>query len=418
MERVLTVILAGGTGERLQPLTRVRSKPAVPFAGKYRLIDFPLSNCINSGLRQIFVLVQYRSWSLQRHIQEGWGISSSRLGEYIYCVPAQQKIGEEWYQGTADAIRQNLDLLHGKSFEEVLILPGDHVYKMNYQQMVEFHRENNAGLTIAAIRVPRAAAARQLGVFEVDADCRAIGFAEKPEEPKTVPGDEASAMASMGIYIFKVDVLMDILNEKGDDFGKDIIPGLTGRRTDILLYDFTRQNRIEDSLIQVENGRRKKIMVERTRDSSYWRDVGSLDSYYEANMDLIGIDPSFNLYTEKWVFRTFERSLPPSKCIIGGKTLESMVSDGCIISGGTVNFSILSPGVIVEKDALVENSVVLDDVTIEPGARIRHAIVDKEVIIRAGTAVGYDPEADRVRGCTISRKGVVVVPRGMELSPR
>jgi glucose-1-phosphate adenylyltransferase len=415
MEKVLTIILAGGSGDRLQPLTRVRSKPAVPFAGKYRLIDFPLSNCINSDIRKIFVLVQYRSWSLQRHIQEGWGISSSRLGEYIYCVPAQQKIGQEWYHGTADAIRQNLDLLRGKDFNQVLILAGDHVYKMNYKHMVDFHKANHAGLTISVTRVPADVAAGRLGVFEVDEKLRATGFVEKPESPAPAPGEAGQAMASMGIYVFNVDVLMEILKEAGDDFGADIIPGLVGRRQDIYLYDFTMQNRIEDYIVQVENGRRNKVLVARTPDSSYWRDVGSLDSFYEANMDIIGVSPLFNLYTEKWQFRTYERSMPPSKCIIGGQTLESMVSDGCIISGGTVTRSILSPGVIVEKDAVIEDSIIHDDVIIEPRVRIRRAIIDKEAIIRAGVQVGYDLEADQRRGCTVSEKGIVVVPRGMEL---
>ena len=394
----------------------MRSKPAVPFAGKYRLIDFPLSNCINSDIRKIFVLVQYRSWSLQRHIQEGWGISSSRLGEYIYCVPAQQKIGQDWYRGTADAIRQNLDLLRGKDFEYVLILSGDHVYKMNYKQMLEQHRANKAGLTISVTRVPVEAAAGRLGVFDVDEEFRATGFVEKPAQPSPAPGDPSSALASMGIYIFNTDVLMEILKEKGDDFGVNIIPGLTGKRRDIFLYDFATRNRIEDYVVQVADGRRNKALVEKTPDSSYWKDVGSLDSFYEANMDMIGVSPLFNLYTQKWQFRTFERSMPPSKCIIGGQTLESMVSDGCIISGGIVQRSVLSPGVIVEKDAAVEDSVIFDDVIIEPRARIKRAIVDKEVIIRAGVEIGYNAEADRQRGCTVSEKGIVVVPRGAELS--
>ena len=218
MDRVLTIVLAGGTGLRLQPLTRVRSKPAVPFAGKYRLIDFSLSNCINSDIRQIYVLVQYRSWSLQRHIQEGWGISSSRLGEYIYCVPAQQKIGEEWYQGTADAIRQNLDLIRGKKIDQVLILSGDHVYKMDYKQMVDFHRANHAGLTVSAIRVPMEQAAGKLGVFHVDNDFRAVGFIEKPDRPEPVPSDPDSTLASMGIYVFDVATLLEVLED-------DLSPG-------------------------------------------------------------------------------------------------------------------------------------------------------------------------------------------------
>jgi glucose-1-phosphate adenylyltransferase len=417
MDRVLTIILAGGAGERLQPLTRFRSKPAIPLAGKFRLIDFPLSNCINSGLRQIYVLIQYRSWSLQKHIQEGWGISSSGLGEYIYCIPAQQKIREEWYRGTADAIRQNADLLRGKGFDHVLILSGDHVYKMNYAQMLAYHRAQNADFTICAIRVRKEEAAHSLGVFEVDQDAKVIGFEEKPAQPKPIPEDQDFALASMGIYIFNANVLTQILREGGDDFGQDIIPGIANKRSGVFVYNFAEDNKIEDFVIQVENGRRNKVLVERTRDSSYWKDVGSIDSYYETSMDLIGVDPVFNLYGEKWVFRTYERSLPPSKCIIGGRILESMVSDGCIISGGLVQRSILSPGVIVEKDALVEDSVVFDDVVIEPGVKIKHAIIDKEAQIRVGTYIGYDPEDDKRRGCTISEKGVVVVPRGIEIGP-
>ena len=368
MDRVLTIILAGGVGERLQPLTMVRSKPAIPFAGKFRLVDFPLSNCINSGLRQIFVLIQYRSWSLQKHIQEGWGISSSGLGEYIYCVPAQQKIGEDWYRGTADAIRQNSDLLRGKGFDHVLILSGDHVYKMNYLQMLTYHEAQNADFTICAIRVKKEEASNSLGVFEVDQDLRVIGFEEKPTQPKPIPQYPDYVLASMGIYVFNVDVLMRVLREGGDDFGKDIIPRKAKEGSGVFVYDFAENNKIGDFETNVENGRRSKVLVERTRDSSNWKDVGSIDMYYEASMDLVGVDPLFNLYGEKWVFRTYERSLPPSKCIIGGKALESMVSDGCIISGGVAHRSILSPGVIIEKDSLVEDSVVFDDVIIEPGA--------------------------------------------------
>lgn len=415
MDRVLTIILAGGAGERLQPLTEVRSKPAVPFAGKFRLIDFSLSNCINSGLRHIYVLVQYRSWSLQRHIQEGWGISGSRLGEYVYCVPAQQKVGTDWYHGTADAMRQNLDLLRGKGFEHVLILSGDHIYKMNYMQLLAYHGRMNASLTVSAIKVPKWQAAGNLGVFEVDGESKAIGFEEKPSQPKPIPDDPDHVLASMGIYVFNSDVLLEVLREGGDDFGKEIIPAIINRRSDVFLYNFAENNKIEDFVVQVEDGRRRNVLVDKTRDSSYWRDVGSLDSYYEASMDLISVEPLFNLYGEKWVFRTFERSLPPSKSIIGGRALESIVSDGCIISGGLVQRSILSPGVIVERDASVEDSIVFDDVIIEPGVRIRHAIIDKEAQIRTGTSIGYDLEADKRRGCTISDKGVVVVPRGMDL---
>ncbi|MBI4188317.1 MAG: glucose-1-phosphate adenylyltransferase [Chloroflexi bacterium] len=414
MDRVLTIILAGGMGDRLQPLTQVRSKPAVPFAGKFRLIDFPLSNCINSGIRQIFVLTQYRSWSLQTHIQEGWGISASRLGEFIYCVPAQQKVGAVWYQGTADAIRQNLDLIT-EGFDDILVLSGDHVYKMNYQQMLLYHRAKKARLTVSATRTRKEQAAQRLGIFEVDQDMRAIGFAEKPAQPRVMPQAPDFVLASMGIYIFKVDALMDILKRTGDDFGRDIIAGLTREWSDIFVYDFTENNKIEDYVVEVENGKRKKILVEKTRDSTYWRDVGSIDSYYEASMDLIMVDPLFNLYGEKWGFRTYERSLPPSKYVIGGKALESIVADGCIISGGLVQHSVISPGVVIERDASVEDSVIFDDVIIEPGARVKRAIIDKESKIRAGVTIGYDLEADRRRGCTVSDNGIVVVPRGADI---
>jgi glucose-1-phosphate adenylyltransferase len=331
-------------------------------------------------------------------------------------VPAQQKIGEEWYQGTADAIRQNLDLLRRRNYKDILVLSGDHVYKMNYQQMVAFHRSANAGITIAAIRVPVEEAAGKLGVFEVDRNSKILGFVEKPENPRTIPDEADHALASMGIYIFSAAALRETLEEEGDDFGKDIIPALIRKGHEIFLYDFTLENKIEDVTVQVENGRRQKVLIEKTRDSSYWRDVGSIDTYYEANMDIVGIDPLFNLYTERWPFRTFDRSFPPSKCIIGGKILESMVSDGCIISGGTVQRSILSPGVIVERDALIEDSVIFDDVIIEPGARIQRAIVDKESVIRAGASVGYDAGLDTARGCTISEKGIVVVPRNHEIN--
>jgi len=417
VDRVLTIIMAGGTGERLQPLTRVRSKPAVPFAGKFRLIDFPLSNCINSGIRQIYILIQYRSWSLQRHIQEGWGISSSRLGEYIYCVPAQQKIGKDWYHGTADAIRQNLDLVRHKGFDHVLILSGDHVYKMDYAQLIAQHIKCKAGLTVSAVRVKKEIASGNLGVFEVDENFRLVSFEEKPAHPKTITLDSDDVLASMGIYLFNTDVLLESLKLEGDDFGRDIIPQLVKERPDIFIYDFSEKNKIEDFVTEIENGRRKKVLAERTRDSSYWRDVGTIDSYYEASMDLISVDPTFNLYGDKWVFRTYERSLPPSKCVIGGRTLDSMVSAGCIISGGLVQRSILSPGVIVEKDAVVEDSVIFDDTIIEPGVRIRQAIIDKQSRIRTGVSIGYDLEADKRRGCTISEKGVVVVPRSMDLGP-
>ena len=417
MPRVLTIIMAGGAGDRLQPLTRERAKPAVPFGGKFRLIDFTLSNCVNSGLRQIFVLTQYRSESLNKHIQDGWGISSSGLGDFIYSVPAQQKIGADWYRGTADAVRQNLNLIKSKEVDHILILSGDHVYKMNYSQMLDYHLANKASLTVSTIRVRKEEAAGRLGVLSVDRNYRLIGFEEKPANPGTIPGSPDYTLASMGVYLFNTDTLLEVMKIPEDDFGRGIIPRMIDKYADVFVYDYERKNRIQDSIIEVSEGRRKKVQVDRTRDSSYWKDVGTIESYYEASMDLVGVDPLFNLYGEKWPIRTYQRPLPPTKCIIGGKTPESIISDGCIISGGTVWGSILSPGIIVERDAIVERSIIFDDVIIEPHARIRRAIVDKETIIRAGATIGYDLEADKRKGCTVSETGIVVVPKGVGIAP-
>jgi glucose-1-phosphate adenylyltransferase len=415
-DKVLVIIMAGGAGDRLQPLTRERSKGAVPFGGKFRLIDFTLSNCVNSGLRQIYVLTQYLSESLNRHIQEGWAISSAGLGDYIYCIPAQQKIGLDWYRGTADAVRQNLNLVRKKDVENVLILSGDHVYKMNYLQFVAYHGMKKAGLTISAVRARKEQAAGRLGVLEIDQDYRLIGFEEKPAQPKTLANTLDYTLASTGVYIFKVDTLLQTLQGKEDDFGKHIIPGMIGKHHDIFVYDYEQENKIEDFEVKVKDGIREKVLVDKTRDSSYWKDVGSLDSYYEASIDLVSVDPPFNLYGERWPVRTYQRPLPPSKCTLGGKISESIVCDGCIISNGTVWGSILSPGVVVERDAVVEQSVIFDDVVIEPSARIRRAIIDKGSRIRAGASIGYDREADKRRGYAISDNGIVVVPKGTDIS--
>ena len=415
-DRVLAIIMAGGAGERLQPLTRGRSKGSVPFGGKFRLIDFTLSNCVNSGLRRIFVLTQHLSGSLNRHIQEGWAISSSGLGDYIYCIPAQQKIGADWYRGTADAVRQNLDLTVGKDIDDVLILSGDHIYKMNYLQFVAYHRMKKAGLTISAVRVRKEQASGRLGVLEIDQENRLIGFEEKPAQPKTLYDAPDYALVSMGVYLFSVDTLREALQSEGQDFGKDIIPRMIGQHQDIFVYDYAKENKIEDFEVEVRNGIREKVLVDKTRDSGFWKDVGSIDSYYEASMDLVSINPLFSLYGERWPVRTFQRPLPPGKCIFDGKISNSIICDGCIISGGNVLHSILSPGVVVEKEALVEQSVIFDDVVIDPGARVRRAIVDKESRIRAGASIGYDREADKERGFTISDNGIVVVPKGTDIS--
>jgi glucose-1-phosphate adenylyltransferase len=413
VDNVHTIVMAGGAGERLQPLTRGRSKASVPFGGKYLIIDFTLSNCINSGIRQISVLTQYLSDSLHKHIQNGWGISGSRLGDYIYCVPAQQKIGTDWYRGTADAIRQNLDLIKGRASDPVLILSGDHIYKMDYRQIVAYHKMKKADLTISAVRIRPEDAAERLGVLEEDQDHRVVGFSEKPPQSKTIAEAPEYVLGSMGVYVFKAGALREALQEPEDDFGKGIIPKAISRGLNIFVYDYEKENKIEDFAVEVKEGTRHKILVDRTRDSSYWKDIGSIDSYYEASMDLVSVDPPFNLYGEQWPFRAYERSLPPSKFIFGGKAPDSMVSDGCIISGGTVWKSILSPGVVVERDASVEESIIFDDVNIEPGARIKRAIIDTRVRIKSGVLIGYNLEADAREGCTISDKGIVVVPEGM-----
>jgi glucose-1-phosphate adenylyltransferase len=415
LEKVLAIILAGGAGERLQPLTRNRSKASVPFAGKYRLIDITLSNCVNSGLRQIFVLTQYLSESLNRHIQDGWSISSSGLGDFIYCIPAQQKMGEAWYRGTADAVRQNLNLISGKETQDVMILSGDHVYKMNYLQFLNYHRARQSALTISAIRVRKDQARGRLGVLEIDREHRLIGFEEKPQEPKVLPDDAEYCLASMGIYIFKVKTLLEALSGDGLDFGKHIIPAMIASSANIFGYDFEKENDIRDFETKVHDGIREKVFLERTRDSSYWKDVGTIDSFYRASMDLVTIDPLFSLYGEKWPLRTYQRQLPPSKCILGGKVTDSIMSDGCIISGGSIDHSVLSPGVIVERDAQVEQSVVFDGVFIEPGARIARAIIDKECRILAGASLGFDAGEDKRRGCSVTESGIVVVPKGLEI---
>jgi len=415
LELMLAIVMAGGAGDRLQPLTRERAKPAVPFAGKFRIIDFTLSNCVNSALRQIFVLTQYRSDSLHRHIQEGWAISSSGLGDFIYSVPPQQKMGADWYRGTADAVRQNLNLVRNRSVDRVLVLSGDHVYKMNYLQLLAYHREKHADLTISAVRMKKQEAAGKLGVLQIDADHRLVGFEEKPAQPKGLPEDDDYCLASMGVYLFEVGTLLRTLEGTEDDFGKQIIPKMTGGRDTVFVYDYEKENKIADLVAEVRNGRRSKVLVERTRDSAYWRDVGTIDSYYEASMDIVGVDPIFNLYGERWPLRTYQRPLPPSKCVLGGRTPDSVVSDGCIISGGTVWDSILSPGVIVERDALVEHSIIFDDVVIEPNARVRRAIIDKGARIQAYASVGLDRDADRARGCSISEGGITVVPKGADI---
>ena len=395
------MILAGGRGERLYPLTRDRAKPAVPFGAIYRIIDFTLSNCLNSGIRRIYALTQYKSTSLQRHIQFGWNILSAPLGEFIEAVPAQQRINEHWYQGTADAIFQNIYTLQVERPDLVLILSGDHIYKMDYRKMIAFHLEKGADLTVAAIRMDRNLS-REFGVIEIDEDWQIIGFQEKPEEPKTLPGDPSGILASMGIYVFNTELLVrrlieDARSDSSHDFGKDIIPRMIGK-DQIFAFDFR----------QGDCG-----------GVGYWRDVGTIDAYYEANIDLISVIPQLNLYDSQWPILTQQPISPPAKTVWieegrVGMALNSIISNGCIISGGNVKRSILSPNVTVHSFAEVEDSILLEGVDVGRNAKIKKTIVDKEVRIPPGTEIGYHLDEDAKR-FTVTDSGIVVVPKGIRL---
>jgi len=399
MRDVFTIILAGGRGERLLPLTQHRAKPAVPFAGKYRIIDVTLSNCLNSGLRKIAVLIQYKSHSLDRHLRRGWSIFNPELGEFIFSVPPQQRISADWYRGTADAVHQNLFLLEQERPKFLLILAGDHVYKMNYADMFRFMQETKADAVVGAIEWPREDAT-DFGVLGVDSSLRIIRFEEKPSNPFPLPDDPTHAFVSMGIYLFRTDQLYEELRKdagmaSAHDFGKNIIPNMIRDNKNVFAYNF-----------QDENKKQVK----------YWRDIGTLDAYYEANMDLVAVDPLLNLYDEAWPIRTYQGQFPPAKFVFAdqdpggrvGVALDSIVSGGCIISGGKVQKSILSPDVHVDQHAEVQESVIMENVEIGENARIRHAIIDKGVIIPPGTVIGYDLEADRAR-YTVTEDGIVVV---------
>ncbi len=397
--------MAGGKGERLYPLTKDRAKPAVPFGGIYRIIDFTLSNCINSGIRQIHLLVQYKSMSLARHIRMGWNVLNSEVGEYIDVVPAQQRIDEHWYQGTADAIYQNIYSIHTENPDDVLILAGDHIYKMNYADMYRHHKETGADLTIGVVSTP-VEEADQVGVIQVGQENRVVGFEEKPKKnPHTVPGDPAKVFGSMGIYIFSRKVLVEELEEdaaqteSAHDFGKDVIPRMIARANrNIVAFNFIDMNK---------------------KDALYWRDVGTLDAYYEANMDLIQVVPQFNFYDRTWPIRTYQLQYPPAKFVFAqpfggrrGTALDSLIADGCIISGGMVQRSILSPNVRVNSYAEVEDSLILEGVDVGRHAKVRNCILDKHVKVHASAQVGYNLEEDLRRGFHVTPKGIVVVEKG------
>ncbi len=401
MKDVLAVILAGGEGKRLYPLTRDRAKPAVPFGGIYRLIDFTLSNLINSNIRKIFVLSQYKSDSLHRHLQLGWNILTPAFDEFITPLPPQKRISEDWYTGTASAVRQNIYSIGGVNPKHVLILSADHVYKMDYSKMLQFHVSKGADLTVGAIEVAREDA-RRFGMLSIDGENRIVGFLEKPKALSGEFFNGGPAMASMGIYIFKADVLLDVLegggdNGTADDFGNEIIPSMLEKYR-VCAHRFVDENR---------------------KDGNYWRDIGTIDSYWEAHMDLISVDPVFNLYDNDWPIRTYQGHYPPAKTVFAGgdaknrmgAAVDSMVSAGCIISGGKAQMSVLSPGVRISSYSEVRESVLLDGVQVGRHAKIRRAIIDKNVIIPRGTLIGYDLEADSKR-FPVSEKGIVVIPKG------
>ena len=405
MRGVLTVILAGGKGTRLEPLTRDRAKPAVPFGGLYRIIDFTLSNCINSGLRRIRVLTQFKSHSLDRHIRLGWSFLSPEMGEGVEVLPPQQRIDETWYKGTADAIYQNIYSIERDESEQVLILAGDHIYKMDYGHMVRAHRDRNADVTIGCIPVPLADV-RHFGIMQTAADDRVVNFLEKPKTADPMPGDSRHALGSMGIYVFNTRLLFELLCEDAaqansdHDFGKNIIPRMIEAGQKVFAHRFRDENR-------------KAI--------PYWRDVGTLDAYYQANMDLVAVDPVLNLYDAAWPIRTLQPQLPPPKFVFSGEglpgqarrgeALESMVCSGCIVSGGQVRRSILSPRVRVNSYAVVEDSILFDGAEVGRYCRVKRAILDKDVKLPPYTVLGYDQEFDRKRGFTLTEQGVVVVPK-------
>ena len=419
MKNTLTFIMAGGRGKRLMPLTLDRSKPAVPFGGIYRLIDLTLSNCINSQLYKIIVLPQYKSQSLTDHLENGWNIFNHKLGHFLKIVPPQQRISGDWYQGTADSIRQNLYLIEQTRPHQVLILSGDHIYKMDYSLFLTYHQEKDADMSVALIELEKEVAP-QVGVAEVDEDFRIHGFQEKPKgNPKTIPGDPNRVLASMGIYLFRTDILLDALRAVSkDDFGKDIIPYLIPKSR-VYAYPFRQRNRIEDYVYDTrENGERRLRLESRTRDSSYWRDVGTLDAYWNANMDLTGLDPSFNLYGRKWPIHTYQLPAPPAKFVFSnerpdgfrvGKALDSLVAPGSIVSG-IVRNSVIAYYVIIESWATVEESVIMDDVVVGRHCKIKKAIIDKHNAIPANTEIGYDPNEDKKR-FTLTPRGIVVVPK-------
>ena len=397
------MILAGGRGARLKELTDWRAKPAVPFGGKFRIIDFPLSNCVNSGIRRIGVATQYKAHSLIRHIQRGWSFLDGRMKEFIDLMPAQQRVEEHWYQGTADAVFQNLDILKANDPDYVLILAGDHVYKMDYGRMLAYHVSRQADMTVACIEVPLEDATA-FGVMGVEDDWRVRSFLEKPPKPPSIPGHPDKALASMGIYVFNAKFLYEQVSRDTDDphsshdFGKDIIPHLVPR------YRVFAQ-RFQDSCVGMNDNR------------PYWRDVGTVDAYWEANIDLVHVTPDLNLYDEEWPIWTYQEQLPPAKFVFDdddrrGMAVDSLVSGGCIISGSTVKGSLVFSNVRMHSFSSIEDSVILPDVVINRHVKLRRCIIDRRCVLPEGFSAGFDPEQDRKR-FRVSERGITLITPGM-----
>ncbi len=399
----IAMVLAGGKGERLSPLTLRRAKPSVAFGGKYKIIDFVLSNLFNSGIKKVYILTQYRAYSLNKHLRESWG-KWTGMGEFCVGIsPETSSESEEWFKGTADAILQYLRFVESSDADYVAIFGGDHIYKMDVTQMINFHRMNKADITIAALEVPVEEASRY-GVFSVDEDARVTAFTEKPENPERIPGRE-TCFASMGNYIFPTRKLIEVLQEGKKihadlDFGKHVIPMMLANNDRVFAYNFN------DNVIPGM----------KTEERGYWRDVGTLDSYYEANMDLVNVSPQLNLYNYKWPILTNQGNLPPAKTVFDdddrrGQNIDSYVCAGCITSGSTVRGSILGPRCKVNSYSLIEDSILFENVSVGRNVKIRKAIIDKDTVIPDGSKIGYDFEEDRRNGYTVTESGIVVVPR-------
>jgi len=401
INKTLTIVLAGGEGTRLQPLTQFRAKPSVPFGGKYRIIDFTLTNCLHSGLRRILVLTQYKSHSLQKHLRDGWSIFNPELGEYITPVPAQMRQGNQWYQGTADAIHQNRYLLERSDSEWTLILSGDHIYRMDYASMLETHKTLKADATVACMKVPLSEA-NQFGIMETDENQKIIQFEEKPKTAKPCKDHSQYALASMGIYVFSTKFLIDVLEKdsldknSSHDFGKDILPKL-----------------IKDKHVCSHHfGKRKG----RVSPDNYWRDVGTIDSYYQANMDLLKSIPPLDLYQDDWPIRSYQPQTPPARAVPGesgneGIFINSILSGGTIISGSSVSHSVLFQNVFIDDESQINNSVLFDGVKIGKSTKINRCIIDKDVVVPDNEIIGVDIKADRER-FTVTESGIVVIPQG------